>query len=161
MAAADDPDVLRVLRAGVGDRAEAIVAALPDLAETFDIDAHVNLGPEAYGETRSIAAISVLLHALGEAGRPAIVLLDDCQWADASTLKLLTEWPAESPCSTIVIAAFRTEEVPATHPLRRGHPIAHVSLTAFGIADVESLAESMAGTLPSAAIDTVATLSEG
>jgi PAS domain S-box-containing protein len=160
-AAADDPNVLRVLRAGVGDRAEAVVAALPDLAETFDIDSHVNLGPEAYGETRSIAAINVLLHALGETGRPAIVLLDDCQWADASTLKLLAEWPTESPCRTVVIAAFRTEEVPAAHPLRKGRPIAHVSLTAFGTADVESLTESMAGTLPAAAIETVAALSEG
>jgi two-component system sensor kinase len=161
MAAADEPRVLQALRAGVGERAEAVVAALPDLAETFDIDANVNLGPEAYGETRSIAAISVLLHALGQTGRPAVVLLDDCQWADASTLKLLTEWPTDSPCNTIVIAAFRTEEVPANHPLRRGHPIAHVALTAFGVADVESLAESMAGTLPAAAIDTVAALSEG
>jgi signal transduction histidine kinase/tetratricopeptide (TPR) repeat protein len=160
-AAADDPNVVQALRAAVGDRAEAVVAALPDLAETFDINAMVNLGPEAYGETRSIAAINVLLQALGHTGRPAVVLLDDCQWADTSTLKLLAEWPTESPCRTIVIAAFRTEEVPATHTLRRGHPIAHVSLTAFGTADVESLAKSMAGTLPAAAIDTVAALSEG
>ncbi len=160
-AAVDDPDVAVALAQGVGDRADAVVAALPDLAATFDIDAVVNLGPEAYGETRSIAAINVLLQALGQTGRPAVVLLDDCQWADASTLKLLAEWPTESPCRTIVIAAFRTEEVPVSHPLRRGHPIAHVKLQAFGVADVESLAESMAGSLPAAAIDTVAALSEG
>jgi signal transduction histidine kinase/tetratricopeptide (TPR) repeat protein/ActR/RegA family two-component response regulator len=160
-AATTDPNVVEVLRVGVGDRAEAVVAALPDLADTFDIDTTVNLGPEAYGETRSIAAIGVLLHALGQTGRPAVVLLDDCQWADASTLKLLAEWPTETPCRTVIIAAFRTEEVAANHPLRRSRPVAHVALNAFGVADVESLAESMAGTLPAAAIDTVAALSEG
>ncbi|MEY2426127.1 MAG: hypothetical protein QOI61_1699, partial [Actinomycetota bacterium] len=138
-----------------------VVAALPDLASTFDIDAKVNLGPEAYGQHRSITALSALLHALGETGRPAIVLLDDCQWADSSTLKLLAQWPTDTPCRTVVVAAFRTEEVPATHPLRRGHPIAHIALPAFSPADVQSLAESMAGVLPPAAIETISSLSEG
>jgi two-component system sensor kinase len=160
-AAHADASVGFAIRAAVGDRADSAVAAIPDLAATFDVDAGINLGPEAYGETRSIAALSVVLHALGETGRPAVVLLDDCQWADASTLKLLAQWPTELPCRTVVIAAFRTEEVPADHPLRKGKPIAHLQLPAFGPADVESLAESMAGTLPAAAVDAVAALSEG
>nr|WP_246301452.1 AAA family ATPase [Microbacterium immunditiarum] len=49
-----------------------------------------------------------------------VILLDDLQWADAATLDLLPslaeaaeEWPL------LVIGAYRSEEIPRGHPLRR------------------------------------------
>jgi DNA-binding CsgD family transcriptional regulator/tetratricopeptide (TPR) repeat protein len=49
-----------------------------------------------------------------------VVFLDDLQWADAATLELLPslaeaaeEWPL------LVLGAYRTEEIPRGHPLRR------------------------------------------
>ncbi|MEY2398328.1 MAG: hypothetical protein QOJ00_1502, partial [Actinomycetota bacterium] len=123
-----------------------------------------NLGPEAYGETRSLNALKLLLNALGSDARAAVVLLDDCQWADAPTLKLLAEWNTDAddtPTTTVVVAAFRTEEAPEDYALRHARAIAAIRLPAFAASDVQNLAESMAGTLPNDVLETVALLSEG
>ena len=54
------------------------------------------------------------------AREPTVVVLDDLQWADAATLELLPlfadasdEWPL------VVLGAYRNEEIPRGHPLRR------------------------------------------
>ena len=175
-ASTDDPALAAALRHRVDDRADAVVAALPELTEVLGEAGAGNLGPEAYGETRSINALSTLLDALGTTDRPAVVLLDDCQWADGPTLRLLAHWQAQTgnPAATptgnptghrsvpvLVIAAFRSEDVGADHPLRSIDPLATVALPPFRLGDVRSLAESMAGPLPAEALDTVSLLSEG
>jgi hypothetical protein len=76
----------------LGDWAEAAEAALPALRGASAPIDQSTLGPEAYGETRSINALTALLDLLGQGARPALVLLDDCQWADALTLTLLAKW---------------------------------------------------------------------
>ena len=148
----------------VDGHADAIVAALPDLAPAFSDIGAADSGPEAYGEIRSINALSALLNALSAADRPALVLLDDCQWADEPTLRLLASWQRSASTvgtGVVVVAAFRTEEVPARHPLRTIHSIGTVVLHPFGDDEVRSLAESMAGPLPGEALATISSLSEG
>ena len=163
-AAAGDASIAAAIRERVGERVDAVVAAVPDLAATFGSDGAVNLGPEAYGETRSITALSHLLDALSFADRPTVVILDDCQWADVPTLRLLVHWHtsgAASDRNVLVIAAFRSEEAPSDFPLRRAHPLTSLALPAFGPNDVRNMAESMAGSLPPRAVDVIETLSEG
>ncbi|HVF13256.1 MAG TPA: AAA family ATPase, partial [Acidimicrobiales bacterium] len=173
------PGLADGLRSELGERVEAATAALPELGPVLDPlhdgDAvvPVNLGPEAYGETRSIKALGALLDALGSVGlpgrptAPAVILLDDCQWADAPTLRLLADWqdaaaPRGLHCPRVlVVAAFRSEEVPADHPLRAVRPIASIALSRLGVEQVRNLAESMAGPLPEDALRTVSALSEG
>ncbi|HEX7277576.1 MAG TPA: AAA family ATPase, partial [Acidimicrobiales bacterium] len=170
------PDLAPGLRAAVGKRAEAVAAALPDLGPVLGVEGAgpANLGPEAYGETRSIKALGALLDALGSVGlpgrpsAPAVVLLDDCQWADGPTLRLLVDWQdrvgagrAAAETHVLVVAAFRTEEVAADHLLRSVRPRAALALPRLGAESVRSLAESMAGPLPDDALRTVTTLSEG
>ncbi|MEA2827503.1 MAG: hypothetical protein QOG43_1942 [Actinomycetota bacterium] len=173
-AARQRPGLAESLREAVGDRAEAVVAALPALGPVLGREGTADLGPEAYGETRTIKALGVLLDALSSAGppdrpdAPALVLLDDCQWADGPTLRLLADWQegvsgSREGASTrvLVVAAFRTEEVPADHLLRALHPVAAISLPRLEAGSVRSLAESMAGPLPEDALRTVSALSEG
>ena len=150
------------LRRQVGDHVDAVVAALPDLAATLGVTGAADLGPEAYGEIRSRNALTALLDALGSTGRPALLLLDDCQWADEPTLRLLTHWQSSTSNSgLVVVAAFRSEEVPAHHPLRTVVPLGAVVLEPFDAQDVRSLAGSMAGPLPAQALATISSLSEG
>ncbi len=54
------------------------------------------------------------------AGRhPAIILLDDLQWSDDATLELLAALATTlSDQPVLLIAAYRTDEVPRSHPLR-------------------------------------------
>ena len=163
-AAADTPALGPEIRARLGDRVDAVVAALPDLAATLGSDGPVDLGPEAYGETRSISALSCLLDAVSSMDRPTLILLDDCQWADDATLRLLSQWQNDTrpePRHVLVIAAFRSEEAPPDFVLRLARPLSSIMLPAFGRADVRSLAESMAGALPAQALDVLDALSEG
>jgi predicted ATPase len=50
------------------------------------------LGPEAFGEARSIEALASLLNAIGSKERPVMIVLDDFQWVDELMIKLMTQW---------------------------------------------------------------------
>ena len=160
------PETAADLRTLVGERAEAIVAALPQMAQVLTDPAENarDLGPEAYGETRSIAALRALLDALGALPEPVVVLLDDCQWADGPTLRLLSQWHGGGEgleTKLILVAAFRSEEVDDEDILRTMHPLAAIALPRLGLDELRSLAESMAGPLPAEALETVCNLAQG
>jgi signal transduction histidine kinase len=124
-------------------------------------------GPESLGEARMVRALAAVVRVLGDAQTPALVLLDDCQWSDELTLKLLAALGApledapEAPRFVTVVAAFRTEAVPENHPLRGMSSMLQVSLAPLTGPDVRDLVESMAGRLPDDAMEVVVRLSEG
>jgi len=167
----DDADLGTHLRQKLDSQREAVSTALPELGPVLrtEIATSLNpeaLGPEAFGQIRNLRALSELLDALGSEKRPALVLLDDCQWADELTLKLLSQWHRKRERRSgnghvLVIAAFRSEEVDEGHPLRRLHTSRRVKLAPFGIAEVRELTLSMAGLLPEEAMQMVAQVSEG
>ncbi|HKC27673.1 MAG TPA: hypothetical protein VKB75_06640, partial [Jatrophihabitans sp.] len=66
-----------------------------------------------------------------------------------------------APRNLGVIAAFRPEEVPADHPLRRVRSMQRMHLGPLTPRAIALLAESMAGQLPPDAIATVARLADG
>jgi signal transduction histidine kinase len=159
------------LAARVGDARASIRAALPDLEPALPVgnqrlhQSHRSLGPEAMGEERTLAALTILLDALGTPERPVIILVDDGQWADEATLRLLDRWQTD-PAPTagryvMVVVTFRSEEVPAGHPLRRHRPTHHVKLRPFEEDDVRRQLASMAGRLPEDAIQTVSRRANG
>lgn len=165
-AAHHDPQLAAELREHLGDSREAAGAALPQLAAALGTDPSRALGPEAFGETRSLDALALLLCSLGAGARPAVVVLDDCQWADELSLKLLQHWQnglrsQRRRCRVMVVAAFRSEEVRDGHLLRGLPPVLHLRLPPFGEEQLRHLAESMAGTLPSDALQEVRRLSAG
>jgi len=56
----------------------------------------------------------------GTAERGGLLLLDDLQWSDAATLELLAELaPTLADSSLLIVAAYRSDEIPRDHPLRR------------------------------------------
>ena len=162
-AAGSDPSVARRLRRVLGDRREAAAAAMPPLAQILGSGDASGLGPEAFGEARTIDALAALLDAVGSAEHPALVLLDDGQWADGAAGLLLDRLHSR-PATTrhvLVAVAFRSEEVGPDHPLRALEPSATVRLGAFDEADIAALCESMAGPLPAEAVAAVARLADG
>ncbi|MGI8809399.1 MAG: BREX system ATP-binding domain-containing protein [Acidimicrobiales bacterium] len=145
---------------------EALVDALPALADTLRPADSGSLGPEAYGEARSLPALTAFLDALGTAAAPAMVILDDCQWADELTVKLIAHWAghrptAERPRHVVLVAAFRSEEVAPGHPLRQLDPSTHVVLPPLADHETRRILVSMAGHLPEEAVEVVERLSEG
>jgi two-component system sensor kinase len=169
-AAQEDPDLGERISAYLGANRAATADALPELAELLGNPSGSKLGPESFGQVRSLQALAALLDALGTPERPALVLLDDCQWADELALKLLGHWlrrrdsfehTSGVPRHVLVVVAFRAEDVPANHYLRSLQSSLHLRPLPFGRADVRRLAESMAGPLPDEAIAVVERLSEG
>jgi DNA-binding CsgD family transcriptional regulator len=52
--------------------------------------------------------------------RGALLLLDDLQWSDAATLELLSDLAGSlSETALLVVGAYRSDELPREHPLRR------------------------------------------
>lgn len=151
----------------LGDHADAVGAVLPELAQSLGWKESAPVGPEGFAETWSIQALAAFLDALGTEDRPAMIILDDCQWADATTVKLIAHWrreranSAEKDPSTLLIVAFRSEEVAAEHPLRKIRSTLHLRLALLVAEEMQHLLESMAGPLPTEAIEVVYRLSEG
>lgn len=94
---------------GVGPLSGHLSTLLPELGAP----------PEAPDRETLFAAICRAFETIARQ-EATVVFLDDLQWADAATLELLpslasaTEgWPL------LVLGAYRTEEIPRDHPLRR------------------------------------------
>ena len=162
-----EPKLASAIRTRLGDHLDAVCAALPRLAQALEWTPAKLRGPEAFGEARTLGALAALLDALGSAQRPAVVVLDDCQWADELAMKLLERWslrpgPAETaPRHVALVVAYRSEEIDTDHALRRLRSDAHLVLPPFRRQDVRRLVESMAGQLPPQAVELVEQLSEG
>ena len=159
-----EPGIEEQIRTGLGDHLEAACSALPELAKLLGSSVTGKLGPETFAETRSVLALTALLDALGATDRPVLVLLDDCQWADQLTLKVLSNWqrqPETAERSVLLVVAYRSEEVSASHSLRTLQSVAHLTLPSFQAANVRKLVESMAGPLPDEAVNVIERLAEG
>ncbi len=159
-----EPGIDTRIRAALGDHLDGACLALPELATLLGSRESNELGPESFAETRSVQALTALLDSLGGLGRTVLVLLDDCQWTDQLTLKVLNNWQRRQELAdhpVLLVVAFRTEEVAAGHPLRALTSAAHLSLPTFQAANVRKLVESMAGPLPDEAVNVIERLAEG
>ena len=125
IAARSNPDLAAAVGRRLGDHRDAAIAAVPELAGVLGWQSLSLLGPEAFGEARSIEALSKFLDALGTPEQPALVVLDDCQWADELMTRLIVHWqanrgdvrPAAGTCSWWPPSV--REEVAADHVFRR------------------------------------------
>ena len=163
-AAKKEPALARALQTRLGEQREAVCAAVPELVETLGAPRAGALGPETFGQVRTLQALATLLDALGTPEAPVLVLLDDCQWADELTMQLLAAWQRRRSARgrhVLLVVGYRWEEVPADHLLRTLPSNLHLTLGPFKPQDIRRLAESMAGPLPGEALAVVETLSEG
>jgi len=161
-----EPDYARALRHRLADDRDAVCAAVPELADVLQTTVSGSIGPEAFGEARSVNALSALLDALGSPSRPALVILDDAQWADELMLGLLRHWHQRRQAKkgrdhVAVVVSFRSDEVAADHPLRQIEDATLLTLAPLSAAHIRQMAESMAGVLPEEAQSVVEQLSGG
>jgi len=159
-----EPAARQQLVERMGDAAPGAVRALPSLASVLGASTDDDTGPEQFGEQRSLAALHQLLASVADPEQPVVLVLDDCQWADGLTVRLLSEMfgPGATPPAHLgVIAAFRSEEVAPDHPLREIAQGLSVQLGALPPVAMAHLAESMAGPLPLKAVSTIVRLADG
>jgi signal transduction histidine kinase len=163
-----DDDLASRLRTQLAHHARAICDVLPELERVLLPDGRSRSGPEEHKESRSLRVLGALFEALGSEEQPAVVLLDDCQWADELSRKLLAAWskPGAKPRGrhrhVLVVAAFRTDsEEQGTHLLPDIRGDARITLRPLESDQVRQLVESMAGPLPPEVLDVLVRTSEG
>jgi signal transduction histidine kinase/CheY-like chemotaxis protein/predicted ATPase len=160
----ETPELKQRIQESLGELCVPLVMALPKLSEFLVSKDTSKSVPEDFRENSTIEALSQLLDCLGTAAHPVLVVLDDCQWADELTYRLLRKWSNPSRTTvrhTCLLTTFRSDEVGEEHFLRKLQPSCHIALKEFTEKQIAKLIASMAGSLPEPAIAAVQTLSGG
>lgn len=106
------------LLTALGENAGAITEIIPDLTLLIGKPPALPPLPPAENENRFHIAFSQFVDALSTSAHPLALFLDDLQWADPPTLKLLERLVcSEADLCVLVIGAYRDNEVDDTHPL--------------------------------------------
>lgn len=107
------------LQAALGENAGAVAEIVPNLADLTGPPPKLPPLPAVEKENRFHIAFSQFVKALAAPSHPLLVFLDDLQWADGPTLRLLEHLVTdESERCVLVVGAYRDNEVDAGHPLQ-------------------------------------------
>ncbi len=142
------------------DYREEVITAMPTLAKVFGWTGERLSGPDELGQGRVVVAFRTLFSGLGTAERSVMLTLDDCQWLDDQSLRVLLSICEASAEHSFLFAVTR----PITdnsHPLNELTVSASLTLGPLSNPAVRQLATSMAGQLPDVAIDVVQRYADG
>jgi tetratricopeptide (TPR) repeat protein len=159
-AAAEDEVYAAALADSLGPWSPELRTVLPSL-HRFLADAEEIEHPV---ERRLQGALAALFDALGTRNRPAVLLLDDCQWADDLSLGVVSRWSSSSRDGSrfvTVVAAIRREEVDEDHPSRGWTKATTITLAPLDLDETRDLVSSMGGWFPDQAHAVIAQLSQG
>ncbi|MEZ4392167.1 MAG: AAA family ATPase [Polyangiales bacterium] len=98
------------VREATQPNAAALAEVIPELAALLGPMGPLPAVGPAESDVRFQLALRGLLEALATPERPAVLFLDDLQWADESTLTALAGLAARAPASTLVVTAERGGE---------------------------------------------------
>jgi diguanylate cyclase (GGDEF)-like protein len=127
----DPATATRLLAVGDPAGRAAVCRLLPVLSAT--LAGHWQSGLRPAGRRERAQTLADTLAAVGDDAAPAVVVLDDCQWADEATLDLITTWASTGPSEehrrhAVLIAAYRPDGLPAEHPLRQLAAVRRIGL---------------------------------
>ena len=89
-----DRQLAERIQSGMGENGGLLAATFSQLECLLPRDAKYPIQQHVH-EGVLLHAFICLFDALGSGERPVVLLLDDCQWADELTIKLLTRWAAD------------------------------------------------------------------
>ena len=159
-AATADPSFAHHLARTTGRWGPELRTVLPSLAELLAVAEQEGSGRSV--ESRILDALTALFDALGWEGRPAVLLLDDCQWADELSLRVVGRWAAERPNGYVtVVAALRQDDLAQDHPVSAWPEASTVELRAFDDLAARDLVTSMIGRVPDEAHAVIKRVSGG
>ncbi|UQA55673.1 AAA family ATPase [Polyangium aurulentum] len=142
------------IMAALGPNGDLVTGLVPELS--FVIGAQPPVPPlgGAEAQNRFFLALSSFLAAFTAPEQPLLLFLDDMQWADASSLKLLEAIFADKASShLLVVGAHRDNEVDAAHPWPltaaaiegAGAPVTEIALGPLAQSDVADLVADALG----------------
>lgn len=153
-----------ILIEALRDQQDTLISVFPAFHTLFPKAHALIKEPEHLGEQRTLRVLCDLLDAVGSRNKPAFIVLDDAQWGDELTLKLLSHWQQINEGKktyTLLVLAFRTEEVAPDHAIRKLIPLHSIFLKPLDKKGISTLVQSMAGKLPDKILDLAYDLSKG
>jgi predicted ATPase/signal transduction histidine kinase len=100
----------------LGENAQALIAIIPELADIIGSPTG-KLPSDQPAESRLISLIESFLQVFSSAQHPLVIFLDDLQWADAASLKLLQRL-IQNTRYLLVIGAYCDNEDSSSHAFR-------------------------------------------
>lgn len=140
---------------------EEIITTMPTLASVFGWQGKTISGPDESGQDRVIDSFTKVFTSLGKMHRPVLLTLDDAQWMDDQSKRVLgavTRTIANNLALMVVCRPLEGISLELTKLLKNA---TQINLGPIGTNAVRQLAESMAGPLPSEAIEVVQQYAEG
>ncbi len=108
----------QALGASLGHDAAVVLDLLPELGRLLEgVPPALPLAP-AEAESRTLRALQQCFAALAGAAEPLVVFIDDLQWADRASRRLLRRMVQEEGLRHLLwVVAYRSDEVTPDHPL--------------------------------------------
>lgn len=136
------------LQSAVGIGASSLATLVPELGSLLGpLPPPAQLGP-AESQNRFDTALDALVRAFCHGGQPLVLMLDDLQWADPASLRLLQVlFGQDAPRGLLIIGAYRDNEVDQAHPLRitlealrrEGASLQEIRVAPLRVEDLQSL----------------------
>jgi tetratricopeptide (TPR) repeat protein len=159
-AAADDPVFADHLTRSLSPWAPELHTVLPSLRPLLVANVEVSV---LSSQMRLQDGLAALFDALGMRQRPAVILLDDCQWADQLSLGVIGRWSSQPRADRFVsiVAATRSAGSGSDDLTQIWTSGATIALGTLERDETRDLVSSMAGRVPSEAHAVIARLSGG
>jgi histidine kinase len=149
-----------VLKDALGTNGAVVSGVIPEIEHVIGAQAGVPELPSAESENRFHLTFERFLRCFARTEHPLAIFLDDLQWIDVPSLKLLRRLLVDDESKhLLVIGAYRDNEVDALHPLalhvadmeRDGATLATIELGALELADIAQLVVDALGGSPAEA----------
>ena len=136
------------LLAAVGSNGQVIIEVIPEIELILGKQPNVPALPPTESLNRFNLVFQNVIRAIAQPEHPLVIFLDDLQWADAASVKLMhLLMTSPDSQSLFLIGAYRDNEVSATHPLivtvkdiqETGAIVNQISLSPLQLADANQL----------------------
>lgn len=132
----------------LGVNAQIMVDLIGELELIIDEQPPVSPLPPGESQNRFNLVFQNFINVFTQKEHPLIIFLDDLQWADAASLKIIHQLMTRADSQYfLLIGCYRDNEVSASDPLMltlseiraRGATVNHISLTPLGLSEIGQL----------------------
>lgn len=153
-------DRIRLMES-LADYQQEVVTTMPTLAKVFQWSGGRISGPDELGQGRVVSAFAALMSRLGANGTPVLLSIDNCQWMDDQSIRVLTRLSKSESAYQFLLLSTRPEEGNASRVRDSCRLDKQLHLGPLQDDSIRQLAESMAGTLPNDAVEVVQSYADG
>ena len=135
------------LRSALGAYGQIIIDVIPEMELVIGPQPIVKKLDLVESQNRFNRVFMEFIRVLAAPGHPLVIFLDDLQWVDAATLKLIEVMMAGGLECLFLIVSYRDNEVDAGHPLQLAltyletekYRLSHIALKPLKIHDINAL----------------------